>query len=88
MAEKVESRRVGLGSQLSKPALKSYSTEDIPNFCEGDGRGHNEHLHICTGKRTLPLGRESPLPTLGSSQGSEAWTQHSAGGKRQGEIAS
>ena len=39
---------MGLGSQLSKPALKSYSTEDIPNFCEGDGRGHNEHLHICT----------------------------------------
>jgi hypothetical protein len=68
MAEKVESRRVGLGSQLSKPALKSYSNEGIPNFCEGDGRGHNEHLHICT-VRGVTLGRESPLPTLGSSQG-------------------
>ena len=30
----------------------------MPNFCEGDGRGHNKHLHICTVRGRSRLGED------------------------------
>ncbi len=38
-------QRRGWEFSFQKPAVKSCSTEEIPNFCESDGRGHNKHLH-------------------------------------------